>query len=219
MPLKPLQAARAAFDLVVDPMNYNAAMRFGEALHDWPVMRRVYERMIAGTTAAERDHLRELTLRPVDLDALERLPANTFGHAVARFMRENALNAQAQIASYPPMADALERDWILRRFARAHDFHHVLADFEVDPAAEIGLQVFDSANFGEPYGVLALLSVPVVIARYGHPRRTLSEVWRGIRLGRGAHNLMTAPLEDRFAEDLGEVRRSLGLPDPAPHAG
>lgn len=211
MPLKPLQAARAAVDLTINPMNYNAAMRFGEALADWPVMRGIYQRMIDGVTPAERDHLREITLRPVDLDALGQLPPNTFGYALHRFMADNALNAQAQVDSFPPMAEAMERDWVLKRFARAHDMHHVLADFAVDPAAEIGLQVFDAVNFHEPYGWLALASIPMVIARYGHARRTLGETWRGIRLGRRVKNLLAEPLEDRFAEDLGEVRRSLGF--------
>src|SRR5262249_51768425 len=154
MPFKPLQAARAAVDLVVDPMNYNAAMRFGDALADWPVMRWLYARMLDGISPAEREHLRELTGRPIDLEALTRLPENTFGHAVSRFMRDNALNASAQIASYPPIAEAIERDWILKRFARSHDLHHVLTDFAVDPAAEIGLQIFDAVNFRQPYALL-----------------------------------------------------------------
>lgn len=213
MPLKTRQAARAAFDLVRDPLNYNAAMRFGDALADWSVMRWLYRRMIDELSPPEQLHLRELTDRPVDLDALSRLPPSTFGHAVARFMRDNEFNWGAQVRSFPGIGDAIQRDWILRRFSRAHDFHHVVTGYAGDIPAEIGLQVFDWRNFGEPYGFLALLSVPVVIAKYGQPRRTLAEVWRGLRMGPRVKNLMTAPFEDWFDRDLDDVRRDLGVID------
>ena len=215
MPIKTRQAARAAADLVRDPLNYNAAMRFGDALADWSVMRWLYRRIIDELTPAEQAHLRDLTDRAVDLDALARLPPSTFGHAYARFMRDNQFRMGAQAESFPPIAATIERDWILRRFTRAHDLHHVVTGYTGEVPAEIGLQVFNWRNFGEPYGFLALLAVPVVIARYGQARRTIAEVWRGLTAGPRAKNLMTAPLEDWFERDLADVRRELGIIDMA----
>src|SRR4051794_38314202 len=121
MPLKPRQALVAAVDLVRDPLNYNAAMRFGDALADWPVMRWLYRRMMDGLGPAEVEHLRALTDRPIDFDALAKLPPNTFGWAYQRFMQSQNLSAAAQIDSYPPIKAALARDWVLRRFTRGHD--------------------------------------------------------------------------------------------------
>jgi len=218
MTLNPLQAVRAAADLLWEPSNYNAGIRLADALMRWEPMRRRYERMLEGLRPEQREHLRELTLRSFPLEYLEKLPRNTLGAQYAAFMRANNLSDNAQIEAFAPAAEVLRENWVALRFARAHDLHHVLVGFEVNLPAEMGLQVFNFRNFGEPFGFLALVGTPWVIARCGQAPRMIGEMWRGWKLGGQAENLLLAPLEDYFERDMGEVRRMLNIPEPVPRA-
>ncbi len=211
MPIKMRLAARALVDLVRDPMDFRGAMLISDALVASRTMHGFYARMLRGLTQAEIDHLRELTHRPVDRPALSKLPVGSFGRGLADFFDRHGLTSDAQIEAHPGMAKVFQEDWLLLRFVRTHDMHHVLAGFRPDVPGEMGLQAFNLVNFGEPYALLAMLAVPRVIAVHGNARETLHQVVRGISLARAAPNLFAAPLEDWYERDLGELRRELGL--------
>jgi ubiquinone biosynthesis protein Coq4 len=88
---------------------------------------------------------------------------------------------------------------------------HLLTRIRVDPAGELGLQLFNLRNFHEPFAFLAPLAFPIVFRRYGNARATLECAWRCWKLAAGAKNLFQAPLEDYFELDIEEVRRRLGI--------
>jgi len=211
MALKVFQALEATATLVRDPFDFPAAMRFADAVLETGPMRRLYRRMVAGLSPAELEHLRRLTVTPLDLDALARLPAGTFGHRYAQLFRAEGLDPNAQASAFAPTGALMEKNWIVLRFARVHDMHHVLMDFRTDVPGEQGLQMFNLRNFGEPFALLALLATPVVIARYDGRLQTLREMGRGWRLGGRTVNLFQLPLEEYLARELGEVRRELGI--------
>lgn len=211
MGLKATQALRAAAVLVRDPFDFPASIQLADALAGWSVVQRLHERMLKGLDPERVAYLRELTLKPLDLEALGRLPENTFGYRYAAFMREHGLDMNPQVQVHPPFAKLLEENWLVARHARLHDLHHVLTGWEVKPPDELGLLVFNTRNFREPFGILALASVPIAVARHGEPARMLREVWRGWRLGREAENLFQTPLEEYLELDLDEVRRRLRL--------
>jgi ubiquinone biosynthesis protein Coq4 len=211
VPIKYRQALGAIASLVVDPFDYPAAQRLADALAHWEPMLRLYSKMVAHLAPGERERLRALTLEPLDLAALGRLPPDTFGHRFADYLQSRRLDPDAPLSAFPPIGPTLDEDWLLRRFVKTHDMLHLLTGFDVDIAGEMGLQLFNHRNFGEPYGLLALLSTPMVIARYGHARRTLAALRRGMRLAKSVDNLFCYPLEDLFTMNLEEARRRLGL--------
>lgn len=219
MTLNPLQAMRAAADLLWEPSDYKAGVRLSVALMRWGPMRRQYERMLKGLSPGQREHLRELTLRSFPLEHLEQLPRNTLGAQYAAFMRANNLSDNMQIEAFAPAAEILRENWVALRFSRVHDLHHVLVGFDVNLPGEMGLQVFNFRNFGEPFGFLTLMGTPWVLARCGQASKTLGEVWRGWRLGGQVENLLLAPLEDYFERDMAEVRQLLKIPEPASRDG
>lgn len=211
MSIKYRQALGAAASLVRDPFDFPATMRFVDALADFTPMTRLYARMLDGVPPARVEHLRELTLRPLDLEAMRAMPAPTFGRRFAAFVDDHRLSLTAQIDAFPEMAAMLDRDWMMRRFARVHDMHHVLLGFGVDVPAEMGLQIFNLRNFREPYAALAAASLPVSLVKYGEPRRMLAEVARGWTLAGKARNLFVVPFEERLGDDFDALRAELGL--------
>ncbi len=214
MPVKYRQAAQAALELVRDPYDFPPAVRLAEAVADAWIIKTLYHRMVGALSYAEREHLRELTRRPIDLPALRELPPETFGKTYADFLDRHGLSPTAQVDAWPPIAEVFARDWIALRFARIHDMHHALLGFGADPHGEMGLQVFNLRNFREPFATLALASLPVTLFRYGDTPRMVREIRRGWGLGASTANLFHVPFEDLFAEDVEALRRRLGI-EPA----
>lgn len=216
MTIKYRQLVVAVYELLKDPFDFPPAVRLCDAVADTWGLRALYERMLGDVSDEERARLRELTARPIDLEALRALPRNTFGHCYAKFFEHRKLSPSAQVDAWPPIAEAFEKNWILYRFPRVHDMHHLLLGFDIDAHGEMGLQMFNLRNFREPFGALAMASLPWTAAIYGDPGRMLREIERGHRLARQTKNLLTAPLEDYFERDIDEVRAELGIVARAP---
>jgi ubiquinone biosynthesis protein Coq4 len=211
MATKYRQLIVATYELLKNPFDFPPAVRLYEALAESWLVQRLYRRMIADLPEAERARLCELTRRPIDLAALRALPPNAFGRRYADFFEHRELSATSQVEAWPPIAETFEKDWVMARFARVHDMHHVLLDFDVDAHGEMGLQLFNLMNFREPFGALAMASLPVTAALYGDARRMLREIDKGYRLAGTAKNLLCAPLEEHFERDIDELRAELGI--------
>ncbi|MCC6554356.1 MAG: hypothetical protein IT372_15345 [Polyangiaceae bacterium] len=182
------------------------------ALADNWLVRRLYDRMLDGVPEDRRRRLRELTETPVDVEAMLRLPESTFGHQFVTYMLGKGYDMNGWHIVYPEVNELLREFWVLRRFVKVHDIIHVLLGIEISPAEEIGLQLFHSVNFKEPFGLLATATLPVVALHHGEPVEMVRQLVRGARVGRQVDNLFVAPLEDMFGEDLVEVRRKLRIP-------
>jgi len=211
MAIKYRQLIGAVYELLQDPFDFPAAVRLCDAVADTRLLKAAYRRMVAALSDEEQERLRALTREPLDLGALRALPPNTFGHRLALFFEQRALSPAAQTEAWPEVARIFENDWIMHRFARTHDMHHLLLDFDVDAHGEMGLQMFNLKNFQEPFGALAMASLPLTVALYGDPARMLREIEKGYRLGGRVENLFCVPLEEFFARDLDELRAELGI--------
>jgi hypothetical protein len=79
----------------------------------------------------------------------------------------------------------------------------------------MGLQVFNLRNYQEPFGALALASLPYAALVRGDAPGMIREMVRGWRLGRDLPNLFLSPIEELLALDLDEARARLGIPEGA----
>lgn len=152
----------------------------------------------------------------VDLDTLARLPENTFGYAVARFMRDNGLSWFVVTDEIDP--EMRRRNAYGIRLARTHDLIHVLTGFDTSWPGEMGVYAFQYGQGWSAWSpVLGLCTWLVYPFLTGFRLPTLWAAWkRGVQLGRSAPFLLGERLEDRFAEPLEQVRASYGLPLPCP---
>jgi ubiquinone biosynthesis protein Coq4 len=212
MPLKIRQMARTLPTLVADPFDLPAVVKLFDGMASSSLVRLPYQRMAERLDEADRARLERLTREPVDMEALGRLPRDSFGGAYARWMSICRFSPSYYADVYPPSVALFEAHWPLLRYAKVHDFHHVAMGLGANLPDEIGLQVFNLLNFGEPMGGMTLGLLPYVLARYGQPARTLAQVGRCARLSRRLPDLWIFPFEERYAQPLAELRRELGLP-------
>lgn len=197
--------------LLKDPMDFPATMRFADATMQLRFVRALHQRMLAGLSEPEIAHLYELTLRPLDPASLSLLPEGTLGAELARFLLSYQLRMDAQQAAFPPMEKALADNWVMRRFCRAHDIHHVLLGLGPDVPSELAIQYFNLKNFGEPYAFLAVLATPVILLRHGEALASLRKIGRAWRAAGRASNLFHVPYEDLLDKDVAVLRRELHI--------
>jgi len=152
----------------------------------------------------------------VDLDALAAMPENSFGYAVATFMRDNDLSPFVFTDEID--ADMRRRNAFGIRLAQTHDLVHVLADFGTDWPGEMGVYAVQYAQRWSVWSpVLALATMVFYPFFTFFALGDLRRAWRrGVALGQRAPFLLGERLEDQFDQPLVEVRRRYNLVDPTP---
>lgn len=147
----------------------------------------------------------------VDLDALEQLPQETFGYAVARFMKDNGLSPLVLTSEVGP--EIRRRNLYGIRVSQTHDLIHVLTGFDTSWPGEMGVYAVQVAQRWSRWSPLLGLSTWLV-----YPFLTLGRIgalraaWqRGKALGEQAPFLLAEPLEEMFELPLSEARARLGL--------
>src|SRR6185437_13943248 len=131
----------------------------------WPVQA-WYRLLLRGEPREKLDHLRELTRRPLRVDALAALPEGTFGHRYALFFEEHRISFGGHMSSTPELDETFAADWVTHRFFKIHDILHCVAGFGTTVPNEMGLQMFDFVNLREPYGILAVVAAPYMVLHY-----------------------------------------------------
>ncbi len=212
MAIKPLQVLRALPPLIRDPYDIPAILDVFDGTADLPPIRRAYERMVAGLSEEEQQRLEELTDRVHDLEALDRMEPGTFGRAYADFMSSHGYDQEYYLNLSPGSVEAFQKHWTMRRFARTHDFHHTMLGLSGSLADEIGLQVFNLINFGEPWGAATIALLPYMVARWGDTRRIVDRLRRCVSAGRKMESLFLFPWEEHLETSIVELRARFGVP-------
>ncbi|HSD86918.1 MAG TPA: Coq4 family protein [Kofleriaceae bacterium] len=152
---------------------------------------------------------RALDSHTIDLAALLALPADTLGHAYARFMKSHGLTPD--VFDGPPEEIRDERaKYVVQRMRQTHDLWHVVTNCETDPAGEIALQAFTFAQVRAPSS--AILATLGTLRTLRYSREVGPDALELYRMGSAARPLVLFPWEDHWTTPLTEVRRMLGIP-------
>lgn len=197
--------------LLRDPSDFRASMKMVDLRSQLPPVRWAFERIVEDMPVAQRERLRELTLQPVDFDALGKLPAGTFGAMYLDFFRHQVTTSTSYFDAWPGLLETIQSNWVLRRVVKTHDMQHTLLGFETDVHSEVGLMAFAARNYRDPNGIFAMLGVPAYTFLYRSPRRLLGAVRRGWTLGAAAENVFAQPVEEMFELPIEEARARCGI--------
>jgi ubiquinone biosynthesis protein COQ4 len=209
--LSPLRIARLtwhALRLMRDPTNLPAVFGIVDAVNT--------KEQLAEQRAylASHPHVADAMARrlriTVDLERLAALPPGTLGRTFADFIHDNELEPAV-------LTDrtANESEWVSIHMYETHDLLHVLIDADTSPLGEVQLQSFLSSQM--PMERLAPVALAVAFARaaLGHelltPGTVLNAVARGQAQGAAAQLLFGVDWNARWEQDLGAVRREMGL--------
>ncbi|OIW16799.1 hypothetical protein TanjilG_01365 [Lupinus angustifolius] len=136
------------------------------------------------------------------------LPPNTFGAVYAKFMGSRNFSPD----DLPPVRfmDSDKLAYAMRA-REVHDFWHTLFGLPTNLIGELAMKVIE---FEKMYLPTCLLSVISGTARFSEKQRKLFYQhyfpW-AIRAGVQCTDLMCVYYESHFHEDLGDVRRNLGI--------
>ena len=107
-----------------------------------------------------------------------------------------------------------ELAYVMQRYRECHDFYHCICSLPVNVESELALKYFEFANLGLPMAALS--------AAFGHLRlsskkrnRLFSEYvpW-ALKCGGSARSLITVYWEERWGQDVEELKTELGIWDP-----
>jgi ubiquinone biosynthesis protein Coq4 len=148
------------------------------------------------------------------LTTLRELPAGTLAREYARFLDFNGLEP---LAISPAVRERFRDNPYVLRYTTTHDLHHVLTGFDTGLAGEAGVIAFNVGQGSAPIGRAMLWVVRVVysILSPSQAREVWHNVRVGFRLGQRAELVIAQRIESFFEEPLAQVRRKLGIPEPA----
>jgi ubiquinone biosynthesis protein Coq4 len=194
------QAMREIIRLSRDPATYGRAVVLKTAM---------FARPAAPETAARLGDLSR-PQAPIDLAALQGLPASTLGGAYARAMQRQRLTP---LVVEPQDVGLAARNPVAVRYLVTHDLFHLVLGFDTSVAGEAGVYAFAAEQGYSPVPP-AFLSVARLVLTLLMPwqaRRMWRESAKGRRLARQAKFLLAYPFEAHWHADLADVTRDLGL--------
>lgn len=196
---------RALHVLKDDPGHVEAGLLFNACLDSG-----VYPEIVDALRATE-DGGRLLRGRPslqgpeLDLEALGRLPEYTFGHAVARYFRDNEITPFETTSALRN-----DVDYLSKRYRETHDFVHVLTGYGTDVAGEMEVQAFARGNLGIRSPLLIIAFATLLDPIEGDPIPPLRPFFRRLRRAhrRGARSpsLLRFAYEEHWESPLAEVQ-------------
>ena len=107
-----------------------------------------------------------------------------------------------------------ELAYVMQRYRECHDFYHCICSLPVNVESELALKYFEFANLGLPMAALS--------AAFGHLRlsskkrnRLFSEYvpW-ALKCGGSARSLIAVYWEERWGQDVEEMKAEFGIWDP-----
>jgi ubiquinone biosynthesis protein Coq4 len=216
MDILPLRAAKALYAYAVlanNPSQLNKVFDLRSSIEDPKVAATIVKHLRQFPSAARALDERP-RLAPLQLDELSRYPEGTLGHAFAAHMRAAKLDP----AAIPTLPADNENAYVSAHLYETHDIWHVITGFDVDIAGELGLQAFYLAQF-PAFLAAAILSAGLLntmLKSMDDRTRRMDAIARGWTMGRTAAPLFGVRWQDRWGQNLDELRRELLDVSPAP---
>lgn len=104
----------------------------------------------------------------------------------------------------------------MKRYRESHDFYHCLCNLPVAVESELALKFFEYANFGIPMTLISGLFGPLRLDNAKRDRLFKEYVPWAMRCGSSAKPLIAVYWEERWGQNLEEMKKELGIWDPPP---
>lgn len=180
-----------------------------------PALPRMREHMLS--SAEGRRVLRarpRVTSDTVDMAALAQLPEGTFGRAYVRWLERCGVTPDTR-DPVRYIADP-ELAYVMQRYRECHDFVHCVTHMPVSVAYEVALKYFEFANTGLPMTAISALFGPLRLTSAQRDRLFREYVPWALRCGASARPLITVFWEERWEQDMEDLKAELGIWDAPP---
>ncbi|XP_066569412.1 ubiquinone biosynthesis protein COQ4 homolog, mitochondrial isoform X2 [Amia ocellicauda] len=216
VPTSPLQKALLAVGsgvaALLDPYRHDSVAVLGETTGQLALrsLRDQMKRDPEGQSILqERPRIRLSTL---DMSALGALPNGTLGREYLRFLQTNRVTPDSRLAVR--FVDDEELAYVMQRYREVHDLLHTLLHMPTNMLGEVVVKWFEAAQTGLPMCMLGAALGPLRLS----PRRLQPLVstlvpW-ALRSGCNARCVLSVYYEQRWGQNLEELREELGIEPP-----
>ncbi|KAF9812468.1 hypothetical protein IEO21_06186 [Rhodonia placenta] len=205
-------AVGSAFMSLANPRRGDMVAALGDVTSG-PVLPRLRDAMLESAEGRRilKDRPR-VNSKTVDMNKLALLPEGTFGHAYITWLERCGVTPDTREPVH--YVDDPELAYVLQRYRECHDFYHCICSLPVNVESELALKFFEFANLGLPMAGFA--------AAFGHLRLTSEKRTRlfrefvpwAVKCGGSARSLITVYWEERWDQNVDEMKKELGLWDP-----
>ncbi|XP_001649247.2 ubiquinone biosynthesis protein COQ4 homolog, mitochondrial [Aedes aegypti] len=150
-----------------------------------------------------------INTRTVNMDALKKLPGNTFGYQYVSFMEKYEITPDSRMEV--KFMDDPELAYVMTRYRETHDLVHTVFGMPTNMLGEVAIKWVEAINIGLPmcyggaiFGAFRLRPKQ----RQNYLQRYLP--W-ALRAGQRAKPLMCVYWEKRWEQDIEELRKELNI--------
>jgi len=102
----------------------------------------------------------------------------------------------------------------MQRYRECHDFYHCICNFPVNVESELALKYFEFANLGLPMAAISAIFGPLRLTARKRERLFSEFVPWALRCGGSAKSLITVYWEQRWDQNVDDIKKELGIWDP-----
>jgi len=170
------------------------------------------------TMVASPEGRRVLRERPsvntetVNMDTLRALPEGSFGRAYVTWLERCGVTPDTREPVH--YIDDPELAYVIKRYRESHDFYHCICNLPVNVESELALKFFEYAHFGIPMTLISGLFGHLRLDSARRARLFREYVPWALRCGSSARPLITVYWEERWAQDMNEMKAEFGIWDP-----
>jgi ubiquinone biosynthesis protein COQ4 len=107
-----------------------------------------------------------------------------------------------------------ELAYVMQRYRECHDFYHCICSLPVNVSSELALKFFEFANLGLPVAAISALFGPLRLNSAQRSRLFKEYVPWALKCGGSSTNLITVYWEERWGQNVEELKKELGIWDP-----
>nr|XP_029722042.1 ubiquinone biosynthesis protein COQ4 homolog, mitochondrial-like [Aedes albopictus] len=150
-----------------------------------------------------------INTRTVDMDALRKLPENTFGFHYVTFLEKHEITPDSRMEV--KFMDDPQLAYVMTRYREVHDLVHAVFGMPTNMLGEVAIKWIEAINIGLPmcyggavFGAFRLRPKQ----RQNYLQRYLP--W-ALKMGQRARPLMCVYWEKRWEQDIDELRTELNI--------
>ncbi|KAJ7016941.1 coenzyme Q biosynthesis protein Coq4-domain-containing protein [Mycena alexandri] len=204
-------AVGSAFMSLADPRRGDMVAALGETTAG-PSLPRLRDVMLESPEGRQilKDRPR-INSKTVDLDKLAEYPEGTFGRAYITWLERCGVTPDTREPVH--YIDDPELAYVMQRYRECHDFYHCIVNLPVSVDSEIAVKYFEFANLRLPLAALSALFGPLRLNSAQLQRLFSEYVPWALRCGGSARSLITVYWEQRWDQNVEDMKKELGLWD------
>ncbi|KAF5359459.1 hypothetical protein D9756_003567 [Leucocoprinus leucothites] len=195
-----------------DPRRGDMIAALGETTAG-PSLPRLREIMLSDTEGRKilKDRPR-VNSETIDMNQLAQYPEGTFGRAYVTWLERCGVTPDTREPVH--YIDDPELAYVMQRYRECHDFYHCICNLPVNVESELALKYFEFANLGLPMTAISAIFGPLRLTPKKRERLFSEFVPWALKCGGSAKSLITVYWEQRWDQNVDDIKKELGIWDP-----